>query len=482
MPVSRPRSSFSYGLSFWLSATVLGCARVPDLQPIANSSGPDPHHPGSISINEVVKRVKCEIRDSIAERLGPNYKWLSKWTISADLTLAVNDVSQISPGAVLTNPLPLGNIPGRVTNFSQSFSLGIGGEVSTTAVRTEIVSFSMSVKEIEKEFFRANGKLNPAAANLYHHCQPYGDIPIDLTGSLGLKEWVDSALGPVTERVGPASEDTLLRVGSHKAPKGPSATGGAGGSTQSLKANSQELSAKIEDFRKAGVETSVQQLLDNLEHIEKDLDDYSSLVEEIEKVQFTIRSDQWKLTQPGADMNALKADIKNQNETLADLIKRNQKAITAKATQILNEINAVLPALQAQCDCTQPPDAGKQPSAQDQNFAAMLKCLKTIQTNLKGSVIAPPSDPPIDAISHQVQFVLMLNASANPTWTLLKFKGPSPASGSFASATGTNTHTLTIVMGEPSSPAAANARSSLTFGAAVASQLPQAAPSTPGFF
>ena len=43
--------------------------------------------------------------------------------------------------------------------------------------------------------------------------------------------------------------------------------------------------------------------------------------------------------------------------------------------------------------------------------------------------------------------MLTLTASATPTWTLARFKGPGPASGGLLSGTQTNTHTLTIVLG-----------------------------------
>jgi hypothetical protein len=55
-------------------------------------------------------------------------------------------------------------------------------------------------------------------------------------------------------------------------------------------------------------------------------------------------------------------------------------------------------------------------------------------------------DPPIDSISHQVQFVLALNANASPSWSLVRFKGPSPNNG-LVGGSHSNTHTLTIVMG-----------------------------------
>jgi hypothetical protein len=74
-----------------------------------------------------------------------------------------------------------------------------------------------------------------------------------------------------------------------------------------------------------------------------------------------------------------------------------------------------------------------------------VKALQTARDKFKQAVL--DFDPPIDTLSHQVQFVLTLTGSATPTWTLARFKGPGPASGGLLSGTQTNTHTLTIVLG-----------------------------------
>ena len=58
------------------------------------------------------------------------------------------------------------------------------------------------------------------------------------------------------------------------------------------------------------------------------------------------------------------------------------------------------------------------------------------------------NDPPIDSISHQVQFIVGLTGSVSPNFTLVRFRGPAQ-SGSLASAAWTRTHTLAIVMTSP---------------------------------
>jgi hypothetical protein len=79
--------------------------------------------------------------------------------------------------------------------------------------------------------------------------------------------------------------------------------------------------------------------------------------------------------------------------------------------------------------------------------------LQTITGTLEDAAVemAMLVDPPIDTVSHQVQFIIVWNASATPSWTLLHFKGPGPATGTLASLTKTKTHTLNLVMGPPSS-------------------------------
>ena len=80
-------------------------------------------------------------------------------------------------------------------------------------------------------------------------------------------------------------------------------------------------------------------------------------------------------------------------------------------------------------------------------------------TTLKGKLRTP--DAPIESISHQVQFVVVLSGNASPNWTLARFKGPAAGSGSLASVTRTETHTLTIILGEPGAPTARDNRTIL---------------------
>jgi hypothetical protein len=505
-----------------------GCVQVPKLQPIANSAEPK-NNPKSISINEVVKRVKCEIYDSIKERPERKYPWFNKWAVQADLTLTVNDSSGISPGATITQPLNAFTIPGKVTNFGQSFNLGIGGGVTTTAFRTEIVSFTVSMADIRKEFAK------PAAISNSNDCLPYGVA--DLTGNLGLREWVDSAFGPIDEN--------LLREGDHKTPKAP--TGTQGGAPPSLSGSTGTASAAAQ-FNITGAKALLNAnpenhlLIDslknsqNIDHellahkapqvigapqagepvqlplIPNEFPDSAKKTTSLIFAEFDILIDlllfnngvqsdigqkflksnlSLLLSNASSDYELLnglnptdQASLKRLGsyfdkansavltlaafdlKTLATLSAETNTQIAQLAKQINQELGPLMSAIQLICDCNQ------DTTEVSKKISDFLKCLKTIQTTVQAILPkSSPKDPPIDAISHQVNFVVAWNGSLNPSWTLVNFKGPTPSSGNFASLSESNTHNLTIVMGQPGSAAVANSRSSLTFSAAFANQL-----------
>jgi hypothetical protein len=465
-----------------------GCVAVPALQSLAGSE-PDPNNtnPKSISINDVVVRVKCELRDSIESRTGPDYDWISKWTAQADLQLAVNDQSSLAPGAVFTQPLKT------IGNVSQSASLGIGASASTTAARTEIVSFSVSLKEIRDQF------RNDTAVQLYEQCHPHSAV--GLTGDLGLKEWVDSALGPV--------QNHLLTPGHHSAPKasgGGGSSGAAGASTAKPQALSyvqyetlKELSEVLKDddtlkpaitriydeyqlliilsdlLQKAQAGASKPSIWDSNDFgLTLGLDNTLSVPNALPLSDPTSEHKFEKLKDITGIQKIFKAlPATPSKPQLSALLTAVQAAFVRVERAMTNDIPPAITALQLICDCT-PPDPTKNADTNlIKKYSDALKCLNTLLSLVKANSPSkpPPLDPPIDAISHQVQFIVAISANANPTWSLVRFKGPSPTSGNFASLNGTTTDTLTITIGVPGSQATVNSRSALTFSTALANQL-----------
>ncbi len=517
--------SVAAGIALLGASILCGCVSTPALQGIVGSA-PDPlnKNPKSISINDVVTRVKCELRDSIASRTGAKYNWMNKWTAQADLTLAVNDQSSLAPGAVITEPLRTVTIPMRVTNAPQSVSFGAGASISTTASRTEIVSFSISLKEIRDQF------KNKTPAELYEQCHPHSSI--DLTSDLGLKEWFDSALGPV--------DNGLLTKGNHKPPKPPGGGGGTAAGAGGIKPQAlaeikyYDMLDSLFDFLKPDNPLRNQILLIdyaynalaplslmsqtarsgmantkkwNPDQFTKQLAAFEAAPKQLKArivkallaagVPAASATDESKwppedeelldtfrqLVAPTTIQRAFKAiSMTPSKARLAALATAVQNTTVKIEKELVKDIPPVVTSLQITCDCYPPgpppppppgpPNSGPDP-AYTKKFSDALKCLNTMLTLVEDNIPAAPTpkDPPIDAISHQVQFMVVASASANPTWSLVKFKGPSPAAGSLASVTGTNTHTLTITIGVPGSEATVNSRGALTLSTALANQL-----------
>jgi hypothetical protein len=369
-----------------LVGSLLGCTRVPSLQPTTNS----------IPVYRIVERVKCELIDAIAEELTEArlaeaehrksvYSFLTNWDATVDLTLIANDLSAISPGVSLVNPLKQVVDKARGT-FSQSFSLGLGGGVSGQAIRTETLSFSLSLKEVQDELRK------PALRARYHDCAlPNGS---DLDSNLGLREWIKSALSPL--RPPPPYYDPdypYLTIGHH-----PSVHAGGGGpkalkelkdATRTLMETVDKQIGETKRIASVSVQNSRQLLKNALEP--------ESVIENPDRVEEGIKG----LKEQGVG---------------SDEITNLKDAVIAKA--------------------------------------------KRVRAARKAPPQQPKPNPPIDAISHQVQFIVIWNASMTPNWTLVRFKGPAPASGPFASASRTDTHQVLITLGPvtagaPGGPAAA---------------------------
>jgi len=173
-----------------------GCVSVPPLEE------------DGIAIGEIVQRVKCEIAFAVPEPQPPyptgRYQFMRNWTAKVDLTLIANGRSTITPTATFLDLLPFANIPKVSSNIQRNITLGVGGGLDTTAERTEVLSFSLSLAEM-LEFKRHAACNLPAGRGLY--------------GNLGLREWLDSALAPVVS--GQLKVGRHPRLGAKSAPPPP---------------------------------------------------------------------------------------------------------------------------------------------------------------------------------------------------------------------------------------------------------------------
>jgi hypothetical protein len=148
-----------------------GCVTVPSLEG------------NRIAISDVVERVKCDLADALPDPY--KYPWMASWVAKVDLTLIVNEQAGLTPTVSFIDLRPNAIVPG-VGNIAQNFIFGAAAGVTTTAARTDSLSFSLSLVELRYKRDQ-------------EHCKFAAGLGLD--GELGLKEWVSSALEPVDRGV-----------------------------------------------------------------------------------------------------------------------------------------------------------------------------------------------------------------------------------------------------------------------------------------
>jgi hypothetical protein len=338
---------------------IAGCMSVPPLDV------------DSIAIGDIVQRVKCEIAFAVPDPQPPHptgpYQWMKNWSAKVDLTLITNARSAVTPSASFIDPISKG-----------TFTFGISAGLETQAERTELLSFSLSLAEMRE--FRKRAECNlPNGRGLY--------------GNLGLREWIDSALGPV--------EAGLLKVGRH--PR----LGGKPVPAPEVKPVELRGDDPLEPLRLARTAV-VHYAKVAVEAYDKA---YKSGIRD--KVQETY-------DEAGLVYGAWKK---------ADPERR-------KADRLAKQLAIDFPPLQADITKlhTEAKDAGKEIDSAKDGVDAVIKRL--------------PLDPPIDSLSHSVKFVVAVSGSLSPNWVLVHFRGPS-ANSNLLSGTHTRTHTLSIVLGSP---------------------------------
>ena len=113
---------------------------------------------------------------------------MREWTAKVDLTLMTNAQAAVTPSFMWTKLLDTVAIH-NVGNIAQSATLGIGGGVDTTAVRTEILSFTVSLAELRT--FKQQGYCNlPEGPRIYTATLGFksGFTPPSLQWNPGSKE------------------------------------------------------------------------------------------------------------------------------------------------------------------------------------------------------------------------------------------------------------------------------------------------------
>jgi hypothetical protein len=218
-------------------------------------------------------------------------------------------------------------------------------------------------------------------------CAPVGST--DLQGSLDLKAWIDSALEPVS-----AGD---LEAGIHPAPgsgaKPPAAGGGA--------ARSETEEKGVPYFK-----------------------EYA------------------KNSASDAVKSAQQANATSRQAMIADFLGRKVKRKIAKFA--LEASNAAIYAHEAY-------DEAMNETSRERALVLARSAAENAEAASRyasaAKLLANP-DPPIDSLSHALNFIVTVGAGISPNWALVHWKGPATL-GNLVAFSGMRTHTLNIAMGSP---------------------------------
>lgn len=460
------------------SLALSSCTTTPDLSEAT----------GGIPVYDIVLRTKCELSAAFEDDQGnwivdayPKFAWLQDWVAQIDLNLQVLDQATLSPGASVTQPFhnayppsvgpssasTSGVLGTTISGVSQSFAIAGGASLNGQAQRTETLSFALSVKEL-KEW-----RSDPTTSQL---CAVSDNM--DLRGRLGLKEWLRDALWPI------ASERELLFAGYH-----PNSSTGSRSVQQPTPKPKQTTAPLTIVAAKRGCTTGdLKPLSDKLDSARQTLNSVAGSADaaskQLDAATSTFKSAQSKLKQSTDALQQIQGRFgpvldpavqisERASAANLDWARRFSKAAGKSLNMARDEVEA---ANKAKDDVTTAQDALKAQSQDldrcvlaelDQlvanavtsvnNAAAAIpdaaKKVMEATTNLKGmqsnidavtAFTSRPINPPVASIGQAVQFTLAYGGSVTPTWTFVRFKGPTSP---LFSTSGTRIHTLNITLG-----------------------------------
>jgi hypothetical protein len=127
-----------------------------------------------IYVDDVTTSVSCEVRDAVFDlykdyRGSDQISFLDNWGAQIDLTLIVNENGSVAPA---TQFFPLG----QPKNWK--FNWGVNATVSSSATRTETVSYFYPISELKR-----------------YHCPWRPNGAMLLENNLKFKEWLYDAVG-----------------------------------------------------------------------------------------------------------------------------------------------------------------------------------------------------------------------------------------------------------------------------------------------
>jgi hypothetical protein len=445
-----------------------GCTAVPSLDAAT----------GNISIPDVVTRLKCELVFAFQDRRFARFLWLRDWTVKADLTLQANEQGGITPNgsdtyfrksAINTAAGPTSFPGATLGTFQQFFTFGASGGVNAQAVRTELLSFSLSLKELADWQTENKGRLKKICAE---------DERRGLVGNLGLREWIEAALSPAIggelllghhpapSTSKPAANPSIVAAPS--IPKGLFAQQWLTPPALPPETEWEQLANKwLSDITDANNSAQT-----NSDKAVRSGHSTTSAADKIGKQLASLDSLEQQYSRQIATARILK-ELADDRDLLADI---QTKASTDKTNAEVAAQGATIEAANTKAELANAQNAKKaldQAQGTEQRRFQMVRIYTYHEEALEAErhsrdqvadgaraeahvkdlvdsamMISFSPDPPIDSLGHSVQFVVAYGGSISPSWTLIQWRGPS-LTGPLISASGTRTHILQLALASP---------------------------------
>jgi hypothetical protein len=428
-----------------------GCTSVPPHDGLAN-----------VRVSDVVRRVKCDIRDAVLQTARYRDEqsgkapllFLTEWAAKVHMTIAVDDTAAITPGLTYSDPLDKPVATRLIPATTEFFTLGVGGGFTTQAIRTEDIEFLFSLKEVEKDFTddkRRNG--------LFQVCNTSGQF---LESDLGLQPLIESAVKPI--------KDGVLKAGPEAIGPGPPPPAGKVMDDKATRQALKDLAAASKPVDRGSL------TIESALSLAREPGKFDYLVQEFKDV----KSVPFSTLDANGNRPAVHAINVISDVTQAGQIEKH----------VQNVINNVVKPLDALYSPTLPPACLKTVNEfRDEAIQASIdvsiavdtintanekhdqETIETQFTKLKGfadTVSArtmsmaqaisgktcqtpKPKDvasyDPIDLISEQVTFYVTLTGSVSPAWKLVAIT--SPIAPSLFTATRKDTNTMILALGRP---------------------------------
>ncbi len=388
-------------------------------------------------VANVVDLVKCELAKAFRDKVPePKFRWMSEWTVKSELTLQVNNSGGVAPSIGLTKLNGAGAFP--------IFSAVAGGSLSGQAQRVETIAFTLALRELEGEVSSSR-------------CEELRDENEESNGrelrsGLKLHKWIEAALSPVDQgslKAGFRPQPVLKMT----PPVPPKTKVGPNQRTPSK--------APPAKFAYEGFKEEFEEVMRLAEVTEREagqvlserckLDESSVLVERnIEITKAKLRG-----------VRALYPDdlLTDAGRNEIDEVEHELKVLTRvkaeKKKRCENLPNFAVAARSYVVEFKDQMNHNQYLAFKKKDYLAQINAesmyLGQASAFLKGSSEQLASarlqfEPPIDSLSHHVQFILTKGVSASLGWGLVAIGGAGP-DGNFASFSRARTHTLVLTMG-----------------------------------